>query len=449
MAYLYIRCLINRPIVCANLGDRGSSALLVLAKSSKHIVQILELLEERCLSYAFCINKSELLVLSGFGLLFETLNVGEDGKLLKDCRRMACAVVKSLERSQSKFAPEFRRAVVTLFSNDSRERLSPTFRHASDDEAQSSTTSFRATQQQLKAIASRFGPMCKITKDEPSKHSHNSAFGLFGNGLARNRNHSALSVSSIHSEPLGNSEMHSSDLLSSPIPYHAQILRRQVAGRRQQNLDYLPFSDDPSGTPTYQLPLVGYEEKSEAPVSPTDWERILSSLDNGQTNIYDSIYGGPNADALVDNSTSHFPSLQQTTSNSSDPGQHHHHNHHNSGKHNPGSSYAWLNEIWAMGLGGNSSSSSAGGSGGGGLAALHQHRNDSTSSRGSNAFASGAAPQPPQSVLSFSDESLTSGGEDFGISDFIGGGGDSHPGIVIPDMSPVVETLDDGVWAVD
>ncbi|KAF7450923.1 C6 transcription factor FacB [Pyrenophora tritici-repentis] len=94
---------------------------------------------------------------------------------------------------------------------------------------------------------------------------------------------------------------------------------------------------------------------------------MLSSLDNGQTNIYDTIYGGPRADALLD--------VAPLSANAT-----------------------WSPTVW------NWSSYSS------------------------------EAP-PPQSVLSFSDESLTSG-EEFGTGACDYGstpGSDRlYPGIMIP-----------------
>ena len=44
--------------------------MVALASSSKHIIQIVQLLEERRMSFSFCLNKNELLLLAGFGLLY-------------------------------------------------------------------------------------------------------------------------------------------------------------------------------------------------------------------------------------------------------------------------------------------------------------------------------------------------------------------------------------------
>jgi hypothetical protein len=111
--------------------------------------------------------------------------------------------------------------------------------------------------------------------------------------------------------------------------------------------------------------------KSE--VSSSDWERLLSSLDNGQTNIYDTIYGGPPADALLDVTPLTAPADNNV---------------------------AWSPNAWNW--------------------SAYNEQN------------------PPQSVLSFSDESLTSGEEFSGNTYDVGstpGSDRLYSGIMIPDMS--------------
>ena len=70
LAYYYIRTLIHRPAVGSSLGAKAGSSMVALASSSKHIIQIVRLLEERRMSFSFCLNKNELLLLAGFGLLY-------------------------------------------------------------------------------------------------------------------------------------------------------------------------------------------------------------------------------------------------------------------------------------------------------------------------------------------------------------------------------------------
>src|SRR5215469_6471240 len=180
MAYQYIRSLIYRPAVCASslLGDRASSALVAVATSSKHIIQIVQLLEERRLSFSFCLNKAELLALSGFGLLFQGLDLDRNGALMKDIQRLLRSLIEILDRSVPIVSIEFRRITSSLSMAGSAPMRSPMLsRHSSESNLSAVEDSMKATQQQMKAIASRFsssGPG-KFTRQDPS----------IGNGVER------------------------------------------------------------------------------------------------------------------------------------------------------------------------------------------------------------------------------------------------------------------------
>jgi len=108
LAYYHIQSLIYRPIIVAGLGDKGSSALVAVGDACKHIVQIVQLLDERKLSFSFCLNRNEVLIQAGFGLLFQTLNLARDGKLIKDCNRLVCSVMDLLDRGSAAGSGEFR-----------------------------------------------------------------------------------------------------------------------------------------------------------------------------------------------------------------------------------------------------------------------------------------------------------------------------------------------------
>ena len=101
LAYHHIRSLIYRPAVVANLGDKGSSAIVAIGDACKHIVQIVQLLDERKLSFSFCLNRNEVLIQAGFGLLFQTMTLDHEGKLIKDCKRLVCSVIEMLERGSA------------------------------------------------------------------------------------------------------------------------------------------------------------------------------------------------------------------------------------------------------------------------------------------------------------------------------------------------------------
>lgn len=354
----------------ANLGDKGSSALVAVGDACKHIVQIVQLLDERKLSFSFCLNRNEVLVQAGFGLLFQTLNLDREGKLMKDCNRLTCVVMDMLDRGTAAGAHEFRRIGCTMVVIPRVEQM-PTpvlSRHNSEGTMRAPMDTFRATQKSLKAIAARFSPgAMKATLRDPAE-PRRATLPAISPSMGAHANPSSTSLSSIRSEPAAaRSEPTLSPLTHrSSLSVHSKRRPSNII-RQNPNIDYLSFGPDPLANYPMHPNAAGKPE-----VSTSDWERLLSSLDNGQTNIYDTIYGGPPADALLD-----CPPLSAGAE----------------------TNLSWSPNMW---WGGNEQ-----------------------------------AP-PPQSVLSFSDESLTSGEEfansvgDFGSTP---GGEKIYQGIMIPDMS--------------
>lgn len=282
--------MIYRPAVIANIGDKGSSAVVAVGDACKHIIQIVQLLDERKLSFSFCLNRNEVLTLAGFGLLFQILNLDREGKLIKDCNRLVCSVMEMLERGSAAGATEFRRVGCSLISVPRPDRvpMASLSRHNSEPNI-AAHDSFRATTQSLKAIAARFSPAAsKPTRPELSE-SRRATITALSPGQA---NRSSISLSSISSE----SSAPRSEPTLSPLSHRASLsLFTKRRMQQNANLDYLSFATDPLAN--YGL---GNHGNGKTEVSPADWERLLSSLDNGQTNIYDTIYGGAPADALAD-----------------------------------------------------------------------------------------------------------------------------------------------------
>lgn len=370
------------------LGDRAASAIVAVGSSSKHIIQILQLLEERRLSFSFCLNKAELVVIAGFGLLFQGVDLDRNGALMKDIQRLLRALVDLLDRSLAPAAIEFRRIMNSLAMNgNSPLGQTPLLsRHSSDSNLSSVEDSIKATQRHMKAIASRFTSAAQAKfKHEPIHDQRRATLPAVNLGQLSNQ--SQTSISSIRSEPHQprSEPAMSPHLQRSSVTPTKQLQKRASASlpRHSTNLDFLSFGDD-SLSVTAAYPYAT-NTNGKFDQTPTDWERLLGSLDNGQTNIYDTIYGGPPLDALAD-----VPPL--TAANQ----------------------LAWSPDIWSIG------------------------GNDSL------LVPTSGAPQPPQSVLSFSDESLTSG-EEFpelvGVPSNSSTGGETYRGIVIPEMSPSESAL--------
>jgi len=350
--------------------------MVAVSDSCKHIVQIVELLDERKLSLSFCLNRNEVLIQAGFGLLFQTLSLDRDGKLIKDCNRLTCVVMDMLDSGTAAGAQEYRRVGCSMIAVPRLEHMPPTpvlSRHNSEGMMCAPMDRFRATQKSLKAIAARFSPSALKVIPQDTKEPRRATLPAISPSMGAQANPSLTSLSSIRSEPANALSEPTLSPLSHRSSLSAHSKRRASNAIRQNpNIDYLSFGPDPLAN--YALhhgsAVTGGKE-----VSPADWERLLSSLDNGQQNIYDTIYGGPPADALLDCAP---------LSAGAEP-----------------SNLTWSPNMW-------------------------------------NWSSYNEQAPPPQSVLSFSDESLTSGEEfahsaagEYGSTP---GSDRIYQGIIIPDL---------------
>jgi hypothetical protein len=302
--------------------------------------------------------------------------------LMKDVQRLLRSLVDLLDRSSPSASVEFRRIISLLSMSGTPPVRTPNLsRNNSDPNLSSVEESIKATQRHMKAIASHFTSVSQAKfKHDLSKNDHrratvpNVALGLFPN-------QSHTSLSSIRSEPT--QQPRSEPALSPHLQRSSVTPTKQIPKRsslpRSTNLDYLSFSEDGlSATAAYPFAANPTGKGEQAP---TDWERLLGSLDNGQANIYDTIYGGQALEMLAD--------VNPLTA---------------------ANQLAWSPEMWPV-------------------------------SAGDGLVVPGAAdvPQAPQSVLSFSDESLTSG-EEFpelvGVASNSSVSSETYRGIVIPELSP-------------
>jgi hypothetical protein len=174
LTYHYIRALIQRPAICASLGSKSSSAMLALSSSCKSAVQIIQLLEERGLGFSLCLNKDEVLILSGFGLLFQRLTLDPNSKILKESQKMVTVIADILTKSKAPCAPEFKKIAssclpttgqMTVVAKPSVAQIPSKVKAArpASSEGSPQTTSRphslqASTKKQLKALASRFTP---------------------------------------------------------------------------------------------------------------------------------------------------------------------------------------------------------------------------------------------------------------------------------------------------
>ena len=277
LAYYYIRSLIHRPAVGSSLGSKASSSIMTLADSSKHIIQIIQLLEERRMSFTFCLNRNELLLLSGFSLLYQGVELDRQGKLMRDSQRLICSALSILERDSAHSGAEFRKIASSLMPMDRLPKTpsvptaasTSTLRRKSDGSMPAPQATQRCARKQLQAIASRFSFGASTNARPRRLQDHNSRRATLPTITTDNlsqhtpHNNSQRSISSASSSPL---PPRNDSRASTICPQQARL----VSADECPNLDYLALgTDDATPTPSYP-PAV-----ARPAVPLTDWDRIF------------------------------------------------------------------------------------------------------------------------------------------------------------------------------
>ena len=203
------------------------------------------------MSFSFCLNKNELLLLAGFGLLFQGLNLDRRGKLVQDSQRLMCSVIEILERNAALGAAEFKKVACAMISVErypkgDRGSDYAAARRKSDGNMAAPKESKKPVRK-LQTIASQFSnEKAPVVKREGSSGRRFTAPTLPTGQLSGcDRSTSQNSISSV---------------VSDPVPQHGYSPRtttsqspRQNPSSGPPNLDYLSFND-PTPSPNNMSP---------------------------------------------------------------------------------------------------------------------------------------------------------------------------------------------------
>ncbi|KAH8893415.1 hypothetical protein GQ53DRAFT_113780 [Thozetella sp. PMI_491] len=317
LVYYYIRTLIFRPAIGSALGLKAAPALIAVGEGSKHIVQIIELLTERSMCFSFCLNKADTLILCGMALLYQSLDLKQDSKLMKDNERLTNTVIKIVEAAKAPGSYDFTRVAGMLITVDqpSPQQSLPTPPGQSPDTAMAAPPPRMSPQaahkmppslgRHAKASASETDLLMqqeklrRMTMPQAPAHARPEFY----------RARSRPSFDSLRPEiPLARRD-HRLSLSQAQAAQAAMIARvsptPSVAAK--QSLDYLSLGTGTSSQPSspvqarsqppmaaqQQHPLFHQLHQKGPSVSTAEWEALLGSIDGGQVNVYDAIYGGP------------------------------------------------------------------------------------------------------------------------------------------------------------
>ncbi|KAL4806662.1 fungal-specific transcription factor domain-containing protein [Aspergillus unguis] len=258
LVYYFIRSLIHRPAVCFGEDHIRSPSVLAVADSSKHIIQILDLLDERRLCLSVSVNRRELIGSAGLGLLWQNVGLKRDSKLVKESQKVLTIAINQLESESSSAAAEFGALAGVLVSLDKPARtampqeMSPPLQKPS-----------KSPKKQLEAWKARFMGSTGLSQPQQKQES-----------VSRRNTISGVSSSS------------------------PSFVERQL---RSPSWASLP--PDNYQQPTPFNPAMGYDntqplscsvptDQPHGNMSLTDWEFVVSDMDQGYSNIFTGIYGG-------------------------------------------------------------------------------------------------------------------------------------------------------------
>ena len=263
------------------------------------------------MSFSFCLNKNEMLTLCGLSLLYQGLDLKQEGKLMQDSQRLVGVVVTFLEKANAPGAADFKRLATSMIHLDGSPPRGMEGMPAQT--SSKSTPSPSLTRKQIQPSLYRHGSATMSEADLVSQQEKLRRATL-PNVSIQNFDNQGVSQSRASSDfirpesPLVKCERHGSGQ-NSRLPI-STISRSRPLNTKPPNLDYLSLSNTPvSSQPSSpsmsrshqphtmsqcQSNPYGLDSSSKiTTATPTEWEALLGSIDGGQTNIYDAVYGGP------------------------------------------------------------------------------------------------------------------------------------------------------------
>lgn len=250
-------------------------------------MQILDLLDERRMSYTFPLKKSELLLSSGFSLLWQCLDLEDDSKLFKDNQKSLDGLLTILMRDSPMVGLEFQRVASTyIHINTLAAPIVPSTSHMDIHQATRHLNAMpapdakhKSARKSIQAIASRFSQSGSKQKGEASRSKSIPTHGASNSLSPHPRTMSSVSLSSTRSAP--------SLPMVSPQPRQIQPRPRTFEAQPTINLDYFPLGDpncSSESTTRARTPVKGQPHLTD-----TAWEQLLTNIDLTATTPQDEL----------------------------------------------------------------------------------------------------------------------------------------------------------------
>lgn len=271
--------LIHRPVLHAGFHNQANSSILAVAESSKHIIQILQLLQERSLGYTICINKSELIISCGFGLIYQVSELSPESKIYKDSQQYITTCVDLLEKSGAPTVISFRKIAKAFVVQSDSARPSSHGSFSDSASPKSPQEPNKSTKGQLHALAARFS-LSGIRSSKSRSQSIKSDQSPAKSGYAIGHNGTMIYNASTSNLPsttrVRNTQSAFSPTSSEPVLKH------------QVSTPSMSLGSVPHWTPNLDYLALGSSASVASPIDTTkiataravaDWDGLLNSLD--------------------------------------------------------------------------------------------------------------------------------------------------------------------------
>ncbi|KAI0102033.1 fungal-specific transcription factor domain-containing protein [Nemania sp. FL0031] len=312
LAYYYVRTLIYRPAIGSSLGAKAAPALLATADSSKHMIQIVQLLEERSMSFSFCLNKTDVLVLCGMTLLYQSLELKHDSKLMKDIERLTNAVLKNLQKARAAGICDLKRVARMLIPVGESSQSTPMQKSPGMSMAAPPRTSPPASTFKKGLPYGRHTGAAMSETDLLSQQEKLRRMTMPSSSSTRPELYRTQSRASFDHTSTDQSAAQQRDHRFSISQIQQTMMRMSPMRKAKANMDYLSLSNNTASNPQPPSPSQNHIPPSH-PIAPShqppaslypttqmnkgvslsEWEAMLGAMDGGQINVYDAIYGGP------------------------------------------------------------------------------------------------------------------------------------------------------------
>lgn len=263
LVYYYIRSLVHRPAVCFADEQIRSPSVLAVSDSSKHIIQILELLDERRLCLSVSINRKEIVLMSGLGLLWQTLGLKRDSKLAKESQKLLSTVIDQLKLESASAATEFSNVAGILVSLDGGKGGVK-----AQDTAAAAQRSSKSPKKQVQSWKQRLAASMPNQGQRQESQSRRATIC----GASPSIDHRHIRSSSQTSLP-------------SVRPEH-------IHSPHYQGTYQVAPSSAMYDSSSRAMSCSGPSDVSNSAITVADWEFVLSDMDRGYSNIFTGIYGG-------------------------------------------------------------------------------------------------------------------------------------------------------------